>query len=144
MTVAISFRHDELGLAQRANFRDERKGRVLTSEIIKGQPNSRLFNPNAENILNINFIWSLTQLQIFEFKYIQNYNSGEARIILTVMNGGEAQDVIGFFGGGYKARYIGTNLLNITIPFFVETVATLPIGGFSSGFSDAFRIEFGG
>jgi len=144
MTVAITFRHDELDFPQRSVYKDERTGRVLTSDIVKGQPNSRLFNPNAENILSIGFIWSASQLQIFEFKYIQNYKSGEERIILTVMNGGEQQEVIGFFGGGYKATYIGTNLFNVTMPFFVETSATLPVGGFSAGFSGAFNLDFGG
>jgi len=143
MTQAIKFRHDELGLAQRQGYKDDRKGRVLTSDIIKGQPNARLFNPNAENILTINFIWSLNQLQIYEFLYLEKFRSGQQRVILSVMNGGEVQDVIGYFGGGYKARYIGTKLLNITMPFFVETAAELPVGGFSLGFNGGFNIEFG-
>lgn len=144
MTSAIIFRHEELGYPQRRTYAEDRTGRVLTSDIVKGQPNIRLYDPNAENELTLNFTWSTTQLQIFEVKYSNDYLSGEVRVLLTVMNGGVQQTVIGYFGVGYSASYIGVNLFNVSMRFFVETNATLPIGSFSSAFSDGFVLTFGG
>ncbi len=141
-TETENFPHQELGYPQKNSYRSRRQPQSRTSGIAKGFPRSELDNINAEEILQLTFIWSLAQLNLFEYEFINKFDGGEQRVKITVADGVKQESYIGYFYSAYTASALGGRNFSVSMPFVVDKSSQLVAPTVGAAFSDGFDNGF--